>query len=417
MDRLPLWSSVACVGLLVFAAPVALANPPNNNKPAPSHPAPARPAVQPHVGGGQPNMGRGGNPMMGAGNRPGPGGNGMAGGQHPFGAQGGQRPFGGAPGGNGMAGGQHPYGAPGGNGMAGGQHPYGAPGGNGMAGGQHGGPNVAGPAGGQHPYGAPGGNGMAGGQHGGPNVAGPAGGHGEFHNAGGPGPMPHGGPMPGAGHAPGGGPGFGNAAAHNFGGPGHPGGFAGHPNFAPAAHVTGVAAAHTMSRHDFVEHRSEVARTFGPGHDVGRDRAFVHAHEHDFHSRDVHEFTDVERAEWDAGSWHQDWHYGRWGWWYQVDDVWYPYATPVYPYPVTVSEIVVPDTVVVETRPGLVAEYGGDQLAVATPLAVATVAPTGEEMVVRPLPVAPTVTYNCTTYSNVYPSVRLCPITWAVVAQ
>ncbi len=426
MNRLPFWSSVACTGLLVFAAPVALAGNNNNNKPAPSRPAaaPARPAVQaPHPGGGAPNMaGRGGNPMMGAGARPGPGG--MAGGQHPFGA----------PGGNGMAGGQHPFGAPGGNGMAGnrpgpggmaaGQHPFGGPGGpggNGMAAGQHpyAAPGGNGMAGGQHPFGGPGGNGMAGGPHGGPGMAGPAGGpHGDFHNAGGPGPMPHGGPMPGAGRPPGGGPGFGNAAAHNFGGPGgRPGGFAGHQNFAPAAHVTGVATAHTMSRHDFVEHRTEVARNFGPGHNVAHDREFVHAHEHDFHSRDVREFTDVERARWDGGSWHQDWHYGRWGWWYQVDDVWYPYATPVYPYPQTVAEIVVPETVVVDTRPGLVAEYGGDQLAVAAPLAVATTAPTGEEMVVRPLPIAPTVTYNCTTYSNVYPAVRLCPVTWAVVAQ
>jgi hypothetical protein len=398
MNRLPLWSSVACAGLLVFAASVALAGNNNNNKPAPkaapSRPAaaPARPAVQaPRPGGGQPNMGQR-NPMMGAGNRPGVGGNGMAGGQRPFGA----------PGGNGVAGGQRPFGAPGGNGVAGGQHPYGAPGGNGMAGGQH-------------PYAAPGGSGMAGGAHGGPNMAGPAGGHGQFHNAGAPGPVPHGGPMPGAGHPPGGG--FGTAAAHNLGGPGHPGGFAGHPNFAPAAHVTGVAAAHTMSRHDFVEHRAEVARNFGPGHNAARDREFVHAHEHDFHSRNVREFSQEEREHWGSGRWHQDWQYGRYGWWYQVDDVWYPYAEPVYPYPETVAEIVVPDTVIVDTRPEFVAVAGSDPMAVATPLAVETVAPTGEEMVVRPLPIAPTVTYNCTTYSNVYPAVRLCPITWAVVAQ
>ena len=69
MNRLPLWSTVACVGLLVFVAPVALAN--NNNKPAP-HPAAAHPAPAAHPAGrpaGQPNMGAH-NPMAGAGGWP-----------------------------------------------------------------------------------------------------------------------------------------------------------------------------------------------------------------------------------------------------------------------------------------------------------------------------------------------------------
>ncbi len=175
--------------------------------------------------------------------------------------------------------------------------------------------------------------------------------------------------------------------------------------------------AHAMAPHEFAEHRREVARTFGPGHDAARDREFVHAHEHDFQTRSVRDFDERERAHWGGGRWHQDWHYGRWGYWYDVDNVWYPYDTPVYPYPLTVSEIVVPDTVVVETRPDMVAVVGADPVAVATPLAVVTTTPEGAETVVRPLPIAPVVTYNCTTYENVYPAVRLCPISWAVVVQ
>jgi len=399
MDRLPLLSTVACVGLLVFAAPAALAN--NNNKSAPSHPAPAaHPAVAaPHPGGPAAGGGRPG--MPGAANMPGRGGPAM-GANRPFGA--------GAPG---QAGGPHPnFAGPGGTGG----RPFGGPAGNNMAGASHGAPN------------------MAGGPH--PNMAGPEGrGAAPYHAAATPGAAPHGGPQgfgPGA-HGPAehglaehglaehgagehGPAGFGNAAAHNVGGPAHAG-FAGHPNFAPAAHVTPVGGAHALSHHDVVEHRAESARRFGPGHDAARDREFVHMHEHDFHTRDVRDFDDGERARWADGAWHDDWHYGRYGWWYQVDDVWYPYDSPVYPYPVTVSEIVVPDTVLVDTRPELVATVGGNAVAMATPLAVATVTPTGEEMVVRPLPAAPVVTYNCTTYSNVYPAVRLCPITWAVVAQ
>jgi hypothetical protein len=79
----------------------------------------------------------------------------------------------------------------------------------------------------------------------------------------------------------------------------------------------------------------------------------------------------------------------------------------------------VPDTVVVETRPDLVPVPGIAVAAVpvAAPLAVVTTSPTGAETVVRPLPAAPVVTYSCTTVGNVYPAVRVCPVTWAVVAQ
>jgi len=193
-------------------------------------------------------------------------------------------------------------------------------------------------------------------------------------------------------------------------------------NFAPPAHIVAPAGSHAMAPREFAEHRRDVERRFGPGHDAVRDREFVRAHEHDFHTRDVREFDDVERARWSAGVWHDDWHYGRWGWWYDVDGVWYPYATPIYPYPVTVAEIVVPDTVVIESRPDLVPVPGalvvpGAPVPVAAPLAVMTTTPAGEEMVVRPLPMAPVVTYNCAAVGNVYPAVRLCPVTWAVVAQ
>jgi hypothetical protein len=197
----------------------------------------------------------------------------------------------------------------------------------------------------------------------------------------------------------------------------HPGGAPGRA-FAPPAHIVGVAGGHVMAPREVADHRREVEQHFGPGHDAARDREFVRAHDHDFHSRNVRDFDERERARWGAGRWHNDWHYGRWGWWYDVDDVWYPYDRPVYPYPDSVAEIVVPDTVVVETRPDIVALGGGvAAVPVAAPLAVVTTSPTGIETVVRPLPMAPAVTYSCTAVGNVYPAVRVCPVTWAVVAQ
>ena len=40
---------------------------------------------------------------------------------------------------------------------------------------------------------------------------------------------------------------------------------------------------------------------------------------------------------WTGGRWVNGWHGPRHGWWWTVDDTWYPYPRPVYPYPTYVS--------------------------------------------------------------------------------
>lgn len=190
----------------------------------------------------------------------------------------------------------------------------------------------------------------------------------------------------------------------------------GRPSFTAPAKVVGTAADNARATHALTEHRTNFARNFGPGHDVVRDREFVHLHEHDFHDRDFHHFNDFERARWRAGLWHEDWHYGRWGWWYSVDDVWYPYAEPIYPHPLTVSEIVVPETTLVEVPVGAVAFREG-QPTVAAPVSIAITVPAGPEVIVRPLPPAPIVGYQCTPLAGSYPAVRLCPATWIIVPE
>ncbi len=165
-------------------------------------------------------------------------------------------------------------------------------------------------------------------------------------------------------------------------------------------------------------HREEFARDHGPGHDPARDRAFVSAHAHDFHTRDVRQFDRGELARWRRGGWHQDWHYGRWGWWYAPGDVWYPYSVPVYPYPIEVSEIVVPDATVIDAGPGIIADPAvatDGQAYVPGPVAVSVEESPGAEIIVRPLPASPIVTYQCPTPVGIYPEVRLCPTVWAVV--
>ncbi|WP_156992355.1 hypothetical protein [Paraburkholderia oxyphila] len=121
--------------------------------------------------------------------------------------------------------------------------------------------------------------------------------------------------------------------------------------------------------------------------DIQSERDFVHAHEHDFHTRDVREFNERERAAWHRGRWHDGWHYGRHGWWWDVDGVWYEYPDPVYPYPMVVAPLVVHEEVVI-----------------ATPLTVAPAFP--------PLPAPPPGWYRCADPAGYYPDLAACPVGW-----
>ncbi|HWA23938.1 MAG TPA: hypothetical protein VG735_16205 [Caulobacterales bacterium] len=65
------------------------------------------------------------------------------------------------------------------------------------------------------------------------------------------------------------------------------------------------------------------------------------AQRHDFHGRDFFSFSASERAVWGRGLWRQDWHDGRFGWWWIVDGSWYLYPAPIYPYPTYAAPSVV----------------------------------------------------------------------------
>lgn len=66
----------------------------------------------------------------------------------------------------------------------------------------------------------------------------------------------------------------------------------------------------------------------------------------DFHGRDFGHFSPAERAHWSGGRWVNDWHDGRFAWWWVVDDFWYFYPAPIYPYPTYV-----PPAIVVQQAP------------------------------------------------------------------
>jgi hypothetical protein len=139
-------------------------------------------------------------------------------------------------------------------------------------------------------------------------------------------------------------------------------------------------------------------------------------HRHDFRNRDVKSLDETEQARWAAGLWHRDWHYGRWGWWYDIGDVWYPYAAPIYPYPLDVSEISVPETAAVELPEGM-APLSGEAVGKLAPFTVSLTWPDGTILFVRPLPAAPSVTYRCEPLGGNYPAIRTCPAPWTEAAK
>jgi hypothetical protein len=129
--------------------------------------------------------------------------------------------------------------------------------------------------------------------------------------------------------------------------------------------------------------------------DPAREHVAAAAHEHDFHTRDVRRFTTQEREHWRTGRWHNDWHSGRFGWWFEVDDVWYAYPAPIFPYPLEVAPIVVEDAV-------------GPVVVDQQPVAAAVIA-------IAPLPPLPRAAYHCSNPEGFFPLVEECNVDWVAV--
>ncbi len=145
------------------------------------------------------------------------------------------------------------------------------------------------------------------------------------------------------------------------------------------------------------------------------ERAALAGRAHDFHTRDVRDFSAGERARWGHGAWRDEWHYGRRGWWWQVGGVWYPYAVPVYPYPEVVDAPAVYDNAVVDYGAGpsdsLVPPAPPPDL----PPAVAGLGSPlrGDDGLSIPrLPAAEQVATHCNDPDGDYPDVRRCAQPW-----
>jgi len=146
-------------------------------------------------------------------------------------------------------------------------------------------------------------------------------------------------PVQGAPKGPGGAPG---PAAHGIPGPGHgPGPQVHGPG--PGPHGPGPQA-------------------HGPGgpahvHAIGeRGYSFRGA---DHGRRDIATFNERERGVWLGGRWHHERRFGRLGYWWEVNGVWYYYDTPMSGPPAYVSEVeylddIDPNAPVVVEQPAVV---------------------------------------------------------------
>jgi hypothetical protein len=132
--------------------------------------------------------------------------------------------------------------------------------------------------------------------------------------------------------------------------------------------------------------------------DIAHDHEFADRHAHDFHTRSVRDFSARELAAWRGGDWRNEWHYGRRGWWWEVDGVWYPYDEPIWPYPLDVAPLVVYDTPYID----------GPDL---------TAYETGADPAIPPLPPPPVGWFRCESTGVAFPVVTACGGSWDLVAD
>jgi hypothetical protein len=142
----------------------------------------------------------------------------------------------------------------------------------------------------------------------------------------------HKGPAPAVRAAPAGHPGPPAGAGHPAppAGGGHPGA----PGVRADVHVDAHVDGGRPGEH--FDGRPGPGGHFDGGHGGGGVR-------YAFHGRDVRHFNEHDRAAWQGGSWHHEYHNGRYGYWWFAGGSWYFYDQPVYPYPVVVSEDVYVD--------------------------------------------------------------------------
>lgn len=133
---------------------------------------------------------------------------------------------------------------------------------------------------------------------------------------------------------------------------------------------------------------------------IDRERDIAGRHGHDFHVPDVRHLYDYEWKIWRTGRWRHDFFNGRFGWWYEVAGVWYPYAAPAYPCPATVAPLTIEQAAAPAIDTGTASPDSDD----------------GPVTAFAPLPSVPHVAYHCAKPSGFFPAVTSCDTDWVALA-
>ena len=158
-----------------------------------------------------------------------------------------------------------------------------------------------------------------------------------------------------------------------------------------------------------------------PDHNPTDDRAMFAEHAHDFHTNLVRDFSAGELRTWRGGTWHNEWHYGRRGWWWQVGDAWYGYPEPIFPFPLAVAVLATYETPQIDGPEMQTLEQGPVEGGPATAESNAGAGAHRTMQVaglpqIPPLPAPPAGTYRCDEPSGAWPEVDGCKQDWQLIA-
>jgi len=154
----------------------------------------------------------------------------------------------------------------------------------------------------------------------------------------------------------------------------------------PAATASHLAGYSIHIQGQTMVSRAAVRRFDEHVRDPARERDIARLHGQDFPVRDVRGFTANQWRVWRGGAWRHEYYDGRFGWWYAVGGVYYPYLAPIYPYPLVVAALVYTD---LPADPPLVP--------------------------VAPLRALPHVAYHCASPDGFYPALPACDGGWIAV--
>jgi len=121
-----------------------------------------------------------------------------------------------------------------------------------------------------------------------------------------------------------------------------------------------------------------------------------------FSAHDYRHFNHWEQERWRHGTWHHGYHHGRLGWWWYLNGGWFFYNTPIYPYPLYLSDNAYYDDYYYDGGDGYDGDYGDRR--------------DGDYDDYSGQPASDGYWYYCRDPQGYYPDVRTCRTDWQRVS-